>query len=80
MISSTERFNDVPLAVEAQLECCTLTVEELLGLGPGSVIKTPRAAGDSVNLRVGNRVIALGEIIVIDNSLAIRISEFVERN
>jgi flagellar motor switch protein FliN len=70
---------DVPLHIEATIPCTRLTVSELLGLEEGSVVTTGRAAGESVDIRVSGRMVAQGELIVIENTLAARLSDFRER-
>ena len=73
-------FQDVPLSVSADLKCFNLTVEQLLELRPGSIVKSRRAAGDSVDIRAGGQLICQGEIIVIDNTLAVRLADFEEKS
>ena len=70
---------DVPLRLEATIPCSRLTVAELLSLEEGSVVMTIRAAGESVDIRVSGRMVAQGELIVIDNTLSARLSDFRER-
>jgi flagellar motor switch protein FliN/FliY len=73
-------FKDVPLNVGAELKCFSLTVEQLLDLRPGSIVKSRRAAGDSIDVRIGGQLVCQGEIIVIDNTLAVRLSDFEEKS
>ena len=72
-------FHDVPFQVRATLECGTLTVSDILKLSAGSVLQTARAAGDNVNIQVGQAVIGTGEIIVIGAKVGCRISDFEEK-
>ncbi|MBC7928813.1 MAG: FliM/FliN family flagellar motor switch protein [Bryobacteraceae bacterium] len=71
---------NVPLRLEATVPCTRLTVGEILALTEGSVVTTDRAAGESVDFHVSGQLIAQGELIVIDNSLAARLSDFGEKN
>lgn len=80
MAQTDGHLNDIPLLLKAQLPCQQLTVGELLALEPGTVISSSRAAGDSVDVRIGDQMVAQAELIVIDNRLAVRLSEFTERN
>jgi flagellar motor switch protein FliN len=73
-------LKDIPLKVEAQIRCFNLSLEDLIGLAPGSIIKSRRAAGDSVDIRVVGQLVCQGEVIVIDNRLAVRLSDFEERS
>ena len=72
------QLEDIPLLLRAVLPCRSLTIGELLALDVGTVVRTSRAAGDNVDLCIGNKQIADVEFIVIENSLALRISEFSE--
>jgi flagellar motor switch protein FliN/FliY len=78
-LDDVNQFSDVPMTVRADLRCAPITVETLLSLKPGSLVRTVRAAGDSIDVKVGDQLIGYGEIIVIGNKLGVRLSEFVER-
>lgn len=68
----------VEMQVTAELGRTTMTVRELLQLGPGSVIELDRAAGSPVDLLVNGTLIARGEVVVIDEEYGIRVSEIVD--
>lgn len=70
---------DVPVQVSAILECSAMTMEEILALAPGSLVKTPFAAGDNISLCVQQVPIASAEVLVIGAQLACRITKFRER-
>ena len=72
------QLDDIPLMLRAVLPCRALTIGELLSLDSGAVLRTRRAAGDNVDLCIANRHVADVELIVIENKLALRISEFSE--
>jgi flagellar motor switch protein FliN/FliY len=72
-------LHDVELEVTAELGRTRMSVRELLALAPGAVIELDRAAGGPVDLLVNDRVIARGEVVVIDESFGIRITEIVTR-
>ncbi len=55
-----------------------MTVRELLELTPGSVVELDRAAGAPADLLVNGRVIARGEVVVVDEDFGLRITELVE--
>ena len=73
------QFADVPLQITARVPCGRVPVSTLLGLEPGSILITERAAGDSVDLVVAEQVVAQAELIVIDNRFAVRLSDFTEK-
>jgi flagellar motor switch protein FliN len=68
-------LHDVELEVTAELGRTRMSVRELLALAPGAVIELDRAAGGPVDLLVNDRVIARGEVVVIDESFGIRVTE-----
>ena len=72
-------FADIPLIVEARLPCSRMSVEQLLALKEGSLIRSDRAAGDNVEVEVGGEPIGSAEIIVLGNSLGVRITDFREK-
>ena len=74
-----EALSDVPLCVQARLQCRELPLVELLALEPGSVIRSQRAAGDSVDVCVGGEFLSQGEILVMNNTLAVRLSDLDEK-
>jgi flagellar motor switch protein FliN len=70
----------IPLRLRAILPCVSLAIEELLALEEGTIIPTLRAAGDNVDVHVSDRSVAQAELIVTNNKLAVRISDFAENN
>jgi flagellar motor switch protein FliN/FliY len=57
-----------------------MAVRDLLALGPGSLVELDRAAGSPVDVLVNGKLIARGEVVVIDEDFGIRISEIVARD
>lgn len=72
-------LHDVPLLLQATVPCLSMTVADLLTLDAGSILSTDRAAGESVDINVGGKPLGQGELIVIENILAARLSDFGER-
>jgi flagellar motor switch protein FliN/FliY len=69
-------FADVPVDIEAELDRRILTVRQILELEPGSLIGMKRSAGENIDLYVGGTLIGCGEIVVVENSLGVRITDF----
>jgi len=69
---------DVPVDIEVQLDCRVMTLREILKLGADSAIRLTRSAGENVDLYVGGALAGYGEIVVIENSIGVRITDFVE--
>jgi flagellar motor switch protein FliN/FliY len=70
-------LHEVPMAVTVQLGSTRMTVRELLALTPGSVVELDRAAGSPVDVLVNGTLLARGEVVVVDEEYAVRISEIV---
>jgi len=66
--------------VSVELGRTELTVSEVLGLGPGSVIELDRLAGQPVDILVNDRLIARGEVVVVDENFGVRVVEVVRRS
>lgn len=66
--------------VEARVELgrTELTVGDLSTIGPGSIVKLERLAGESVDFVVAGELVARGEVVVIDENFGIRLTELVE--
>ena len=69
-------FADVPVDIEAELDRRILTVRQILDLEPGSLIGMKRSAGENIDLYVGGTLIGCGEIVVVENTLGVRITDF----
>jgi flagellar motor switch protein FliN/FliY len=69
---------DVPIDIEVQLDRRVMTMQEILKLGVGSNIRLTRSAGENVDLYVGDVLDAVGEIVWVENSVGVRITDFVE--
>jgi flagellar motor switch protein FliN len=68
---------EVPAAVE--LGRIVMSIGEVLALGPGSVVHLDRMLGDPVDLVIRDRLIARGEVVVVDDRFGLRITEIVCR-
>jgi flagellar motor switch protein FliN/FliY len=71
-------FSDVPIDIEVELDRRKMTVREILQLDQGSVVKMSRSAGENIDLLVSGRVIGSGEIVIIEDSIGVRITDFNE--
>ena len=73
-------LRDVELNVKIELGRSRMLVEEVLRLGEGSVVELDKLAGDPVDVFVNNRLVAHGEVLVLNDNFCVRISEIVARN
>jgi flagellar motor switch/type III secretory pathway protein FliN len=71
-----DSFSDISVAVEAQFEERLMNIREILAIRPGVVIPLGRAAGETLSVYVGNVFLGFAEVLVIDDHLALRITEF----
>lgn len=70
-------LHDVEMEVSAELGRTRMSVRELLSLSPGAVVELDRAAGSPADLLVNGRLIARGEVVVVDENFGIRITEII---
>jgi flagellar motor switch protein FliN/FliY len=68
---------DVEMDVTAELGRTRMTVRSLLDLEPGAIVELDRMAGSPVDLLVNGRLIARGEVVVVDEEFALRVTEIV---
>ncbi len=66
---------DVTMSVTVELGRSSLSVEEVLALGPGSVVELSKLAGEPVDVLVNGRLIARGEVVVVDENFGVRVTE-----
>ena len=69
---------DVPLQISVELGRAKKTIKEILEMGPGSVIELDRLAGESVDMIVNGKLIAKCEVVVINETFGIRITDIVQ--
>lgn len=77
---STRRLDlllDVPLDLTVELGRARMTIQDLLSLGPGSVIELDKVAGEPLDILVNDRLIARGEAVVVNDKFGIRITDIV---
>lgn len=70
---------DIPVRVTVELGRTRKTIGEVLALGPGSVVELNKMAGEPVDVLVNGKLIARGEVVVIDESFGIRVTEVVSK-
>lgn len=69
---------DVTVPITVELGHSRLKIESILQMGPGSVIELDKHADEPVDLKVNGKLMARGEIVVVDDFFGIRISEILE--
>jgi flagellar motor switch protein FliN/FliY len=72
-----EQLLDVTLPVAIEFGRTTMTVQEILDLGQGSVVQLDRMVGEPVDIFVGDRRLAEGEVVVVGEHFGVRITKIV---
>jgi flagellar motor switch protein FliN/FliY len=70
---------DIPVRITVELGRARKTIADILNMSPGSVVELNRMAGEPVDVLVNGKLIARGEVVVIDESFGVRITEIVSR-
>ena len=73
-----EAIYDIPVQVSAVLGRATMQVSQLLKLGRGAVVELDRKVGEAVDIYVNNRLVARGEVVVVEDRLGITMTEIVK--
>ena len=71
---------DVPLELSVELGRARMTIQDLLGLGPGSVIELDKVAGEALDILVNDRLVARGEAVVVNDKFGVRITDIVSQS
>jgi flagellar motor switch protein FliN/FliY len=69
-------YADVVVDVEVELDRKVMTIRDVLELDTGSVIKMSRSAGENIDILVHGTLIGFGEIVIIEDSMGVRITDF----
>jgi flagellar motor switch protein FliN len=72
---SIDMLNDIPITLTATLGQTVMTIGDILKLGPGATVGLDREVSQPVDLTVGGKVFARGEVVVVNDRFAIRIKE-----
>jgi flagellar motor switch protein FliN/FliY len=73
-----EALYGVPVQVSVVLGRTTMQLSQLLKLGKGAVIELDRAIGEAVDIFVNNKIVAKGEIVIVDNKIGVTLTEIVK--
>ena len=69
---------DVPVAISAVLGRSTMSVAQLLQLSQGSVLELDRKVGEAIDIYVNNRLVARGEVVIVDERLGVTMTEIIK--
>jgi len=69
---------DIPVQISAVLGKSSMQVSQLLKLGRGAVVELDRKVGEAIDIYVNNRLVARGEVIVVEDRLGVTMTEIVK--
>ncbi len=76
--SDLDAVYDIPVQVSAVLGKSTMQVSQLLKLGRGAVVELDRKVGEAIDIYVNNRLVARGEVVVVDDRLGVTMTEIIK--
>ncbi len=77
-VSGIDLLRDVNLDVKIELGRCRMLVEDVLKLVEGSVVELDKLAGDPVDVYVNERLVARGEVLVLNDNFCVRVNDIIE--
>ncbi|WP_114393595.1 flagellar motor switch protein FliN [Oleisolibacter albus] len=78
VIKDLESVYDIPVQISAVLGKCTMQVSQLMKLGRGSVVELDRKVGEAIDIYVNNRLVARGEVVVVEDRLGVTMTEIIK--
>ncbi len=73
-----EQVLDVPVTVSAVLGKTRMEVSQLLKIAPGQLLELDRRVGEAIDIYVNNRLVARGEVVVVDEKLGVTMTEIIK--
>ena len=78
MASDVSAIYDIPVQISAVLGRSTMQVSQLLKLGRGAVVELDRKVAEAIDIYVNNRLVARGEVVVVEDKLGVTMTEIVK--
>lgn len=75
-LEETSFLADVPLRIEVELDRKVMTLAQILELDSGSVVRMTRSAGENIDILVGGTLVGFGEIVIIEETVGVRMTDF----
>lgn len=75
---SLEAIYDIPVQISVVLGAAEMQVSQLLKLGRGAVVELDRKVGEPVDVYVNNRLIARGEVVIVEDKIGITMTEIIK--
>jgi len=76
-VENIDLILDVPLKVTVQIGNARMMIRDLLQLGQGSVIELEKMAGEPMDVFIGDRLVARGDVVVINEKFGVRLNDIV---
>jgi len=73
-----EAIYDIPVQISAVLGKSNMQVSQLLKLGRGAVVELDRKVGEAIDIYVNNRLVARGEVVVVEDRLGVTMTEIIK--
>lgn len=78
MANDVTAIYDIPVQISAVLGRSSMPVNQLLKLGRGAVVELDRKVGEAIDIYVNNRLVARGEVVVVEDKLGITMTEIIK--
>ena len=78
MAGDVAAIYDIPVQISAVLGRSTMQVSQLLKLGRGAVVELDRKVGEAIDIYVNNRLVARGEVVVVEDKLGVTMTEIMK--
>ncbi|MCZ2148362.1 MAG: FliM/FliN family flagellar motor switch protein [Bryobacterales bacterium] len=75
-LDELHHFADITLDIVVELDKKVIAMRQILELESGSVLKLTRSAGENIDILVGGALVAFGEIVIIEDQMGVRITDF----
>jgi len=79
-VQDLEAVYDIPVQVSAVLGKSSMQVSQLLKLGRGAIVELDRKVGEAIDIYVNNRLVARGEVVVVEDRLGITMTEIIKED
>lgn len=73
-----DAVSDIPVSISVVLGKTSMQVQQLLKLGRGAVVELDRKVGEPVDILVNNRMVARGEVVVVEDKIGVTMTEIIK--
>lgn len=69
-------LQDLPIDLEVELDRKVMSLRDLMLIEEGAVLRLNRSAGENIDILVGGTVVGFGEIVIIEDAMGVRVTDF----